>query len=168
MRTLPLIVLTLCAAGCADEMPRDVQEATTPPSAEAVPDSYIDEPEPGPLPPGGWADWIADLRSELPRVVRIAATDRGEALDAVQLLQAARQQPLREHFGEGGSAFATDALAQAVERVDVHFQELMRQLAGTDVPQERVQETLDALLQALAEVEAEGTAAGLPSHAPRQ
>lgn len=164
-----LLVLLACVA-CADEMPRDVQEATAPADTTAVRASPVEDdlaPGPGDLPPGGYVAWIEDMRQELPRVLEEAGEDRGEALDVLRQLYLTRQQPLNDHFGEGGRSMASSEMAQAVDRADEHFQEMMRQLVGTDVPQERLQEAATSLQQALDEVEAAGTAAGLAPTAPR-
>lgn len=172
MKWTMLALVALGAAGCADEMPRDVREATTPPRAETVPDTTVpgDDRFDGAvtdLPPGGYVDWLADIRQELPRVLDEAAEDRGEAVDLLQQLYIRRQQPLAQHFGQGGSAHASDAMAEAVGRLDSYFQELMRQIVEPSVPQERLRETVSELQRVLGEVEAEGTSAGLPPSAPR-
>lgn len=170
MRTTMFVLLAVTAAACADEMPRDVQEATAPvDSTLLLGDTTGNEPEPSPgaLPPGGHADWIADMRQELPRIIEESRTDRSEALDALRQLYLTRQQPLRDHFGAGGSAFASDELAQAITTADEHFQELMRQLASEEAPDERLQEAATSLDQTLVEVEAAAVAAGLPPNAPR-
>lgn len=170
MRTILLVLLAFVAVACADEMPRDVQEATAPvDSTTLLADTTADDlpPSPGALPPGGYVDWIADMRQELPRILQESRDDRSEALDELRQLYFARQQPLRDHFGEGGSAFASDEMAQAITVADEHFQEFMRQLASEEAPDERLQEALTSLDQALVEVEAAGVAAGLAPDAPR-
>lgn len=166
-------VITVLAMGCADEMPRDVQEATTPAAqtapSDTPPDTVIDEfaREPDPLPPGGYVDWIEDIRRELPRVLDEASADRGNALDVLRQLYLVRLEPLRSHFGEGGSMVVSDAMARAVTLADEQFQELMRQLANADVPDALLRERATALVSSLEQVHAEGTAAGLSPDAPR-
>lgn len=162
--------VVLCAASCADEMPRDVQDATSPePPAAASPDTVSalnDAPQIG-QPPGGYVSWIEDMRAELPGILTAASQDRGDALDAAQRLYAARQQPLTDAFGEGGSAHAGDAMAEAVARADQLFRELIRQLATDEAGIDMLRETVSGLQQALTDVEVEGAAAGLPPTAPR-
>jgi hypothetical protein len=160
------------AAACADEMPRDVQQATTPatPPEAMPPDTLVDEfaREPDTLPPGGYVDWIEDIRRELPRVLEEATADRGNALDALRQLYMTRIDALRLWFGEGGKTTASMAMASAITRADEQFQELMRQLADADVPVARLREGASALLSSLEQVQAEGTAAGLSPDAPRE
>lgn len=166
-------VLTLLAVACADEMPRDVQEATTPAAQTAPsdmpPDTLVDEfaREPDPLPPGGYVDWIEDIRRELPRVLDEASADRGNALDVLRQLYLVRFEPLRSHFGVGGNMIVSDAMASAITSADEQFQELMRQLANADVPDRLLREGAAALISSLEQVQAEGTAAGLSPDAPR-
>jgi hypothetical protein len=162
---------TALLAGCADEMPRDVQEATTPPQQQepVQPDTDLAGPaDAGRLPPGGYTAWLEDMRQELDVIRQQAREDRSEALALLQQLYVSRHEPLQNFFGEGGSAIASDAMAQAVERAGSLLRQLMRDMAETDVSAEAIDSATRAVQQALAEVEAEGTAAGLPPDAPRQ
>ncbi|MEX1181951.1 MAG: hypothetical protein WEF86_01860 [Gemmatimonadota bacterium] len=172
MKTNALMLLAITAAACADEMPRDVREATAPaadtgaPAPDTVTDPFTVPVVP--LPPGGYVSWISDIRETLPSILEQAEQDRGEAQDALQQLYLARQQPLREQFGKGGEAATGDEMDAAIERVEEHFDELMRQLAEVAVPAERLEETAAELQLALTDVETAGTAAGLPPEAPRR
>lgn len=170
MKILSLVLLACAAVACADEMPRDVQEATaTVDSAALVPDTTDDGAVlvPGDLPPGGYAAWITDIRLELPAVLEVAAEDRSNALEVLLQLYMTRQQPLSEHFGEGGRTVASVEMAQAVTLADRNFQELIRQVAAEDVTAEALFDAAMEVERALAAAEAAGTAAGLDPAAPR-
>jgi hypothetical protein len=170
-RTAAAGALALVLAACADEMPRDVQQATTPPAPPdtMARDTMVDEfaRVPDQLPPGGYVAWIADIRRELPTVLREAESDRGASLYTLRQLYLERQEPLRTHFGAGGLMVVSSEMAAAVTRADEQFQEMMRQLSAPDVPAERLRESAAALLEALDEVVAAGAAAGLSPEAPR-
>jgi hypothetical protein len=167
--------LLLCAVlGCTDTQEELPPAERSPPATAADDGAPVAgdpprlEAELGPgTPAGGYVDWTTELRGVLARVVNEAQQDREAALRMVQDAYAARHEYLERYFGPGGLMFASDELAQAVDRSASHFHELIRQLASMEEEPGRIEETVRAAQQALYDVEAHGQAAGLPPDAPR-
>jgi hypothetical protein len=158
-----LLVLTAGIAACSEEPPAEQTKAS-------MEDSVFTPAADDPIlqaPPGGWLDWVTDIRTGLGSVKERAAADRGAALEIVQQLLQTRNEYLVQYFGAGGSAHAGDALEQAISRVTMHLQELTRQLATDASTLPQIEEATTAALGALDEVETAARAAGLPPTAPR-
>lgn len=170
MRRLWLAV-ALLAVGCADEIPEDVTQQMEAARAATEPETDTTS---GPdldallvtAPAGGYADWLADIRTGLDTIPGEAREDRGSAQHTVQELYARRFEPLRLFYGPGGAATAGPRLEQAVENVGLELQQLMRHLAG-DTDDAAIAESVTASQTALDRVGDAARAAGLAPTAPR-
>lgn len=174
MRRLRWLPVLLVLAGCADEIPQNVSEemdaaraASGADTAALAGDSVRVEQLLATAPPGGYADWVADIRAGLDSVTVDAAIDRGDAIHSAQELQARRYDYLVQFYGPQGVSFAGEPLAAAVEQVGARLQELMRRLADNQADSTAIAQSVQAVKTALAEVDSQARAAGLPPTAPR-
>jgi hypothetical protein len=174
MRWRGIVPVLLVLAGCADEIPEDVSAEmdarrieAEPPPADTLPSASRVSELLESAPAGGYADWLADVMSGLDSVSTDAATDRGDALHAVQELVARRFEYLVQFYGPQGAAHAGMALAQSIERAGQALQDLMRMLADTQADAARIEAGVTAARTALRDVDAQARAAGLPPTAPR-
>lgn len=164
--------ILLVSAGCADEIPEDVSarmEAARSANEAAV-DSAVGADMEDLLvtaPPGGYADWIGEIRTGLDSVAPRAAIDRGEALYGLQEVYSRRFEALRRFFGAEGAAQPAPAVAAAVEDAGARIRELMRHLASSTADSAAVAAAIQASRDALTRVENAARAAGMPPSAPR-
>lgn len=174
MRRFRWVPVLVVLAGCADEIPENVSQemdaaraATAADTASPASDSLRVEQLLATAPPGGYADWVADIRAGLDSVTVDAAIDRGDAIHSAQELQARRYTYLVQFFGPEGASYAGQPLASAVEQVGAQLQELMRRLADNQSDSTAIAQSVQNVKSALAEVDNQGRAAGLPPTAPR-
>jgi hypothetical protein len=136
-----------------------------------------DVPQSGPAPPaatttgggsatddGGAAvfpDMLGRIRTGLSTVVAEAEQNRAEALRLTQEFYSTGMEPLLYTYGEGGTAFAGNALAAAVTRLDLDLQELVRLLEAPDTDIGIIRAIVMQAERTLAEVESEAVAAGI-------
>lgn len=173
MRKFSWVPLLLALAGCADEIPEDVsaemdarraatQSADDTTAASVDVQELLEE-----APAGGYLDWVRDIHAGLDSVAADAVYDRGDALHSAQELYYRRYEYLVDFYGHQGAAPAGPGLAQAIEQVGTQLQDLMRLLSDDQTDGERIAAAISAIKDALAEVETQGRAAGLPPEAPR-
>jgi hypothetical protein len=161
----------LVLAACADEVPRQEPPAfvEAPPPQGYLGEAIAGEPaaDAAATPPGGYTEWIAELRAGLLGAERLAQSERQEALREVQSLYAARHEFLQLYFAEGGAMYSGPGLADAVATSADDFRLLMRELASMEEDAAGLQQALDMARRSLDRIEAEARAAGVPPGAPR-
>lgn len=106
-------------------------------------------------------DMLGRVRTGLTTIVPETERNRTEGLRLAQELYSTGMEPLLYTYGEGGTAFAGDALAAAVTRLNLDLQELIRLLEAPDTDLGIIRSTVMQAERTLAEVESEGIAAGI-------
>lgn len=142
----------------------DARENDAAPPPDAAPPAATGTGGTGTTDDGGAAlfpDMLGRIRTGLTSVVPEAERDPVEALRLTQELYSTGMEPLLYTYGEGGTAFAGDALAAAVTRLNLDLLELMRLLEPSDTDIGIIRSTVMQAERTLAEVETEAIAAGI-------
>ena len=121
-------------------------------------------------PPGGLAQWVADIRSGLEPVPEQAAEDRALAQRTALDLYINRQEYLELYYGEVGRFKASQALADAItadERAFHRILEMVNPGAAEQPTPEQIQAQIDTLEARLDQVLEEAEAAGVDVNEPK-
>ena len=159
MKRAFLFVASLLLIACSD-----AEEEAAPAEGAAPPAGATGTGTGGATDDGGAAlfpDMLGRIRTGLTTIVPEAERNRAEALRLAQELYSTGMEPLLYTYGEGGTAFAGNALADAVTRLNLDLQELMRLLEAPDTDIGILSNAVMQAERTLADVESEGIAAGI-------
>ena len=158
MNRLAVCVAAVLVIACSDAAEEEAapEEGAAPPAAATGTGGATDD--------GGAAlfpDMLGRIRTGLTTIVPEAERNRAEALRLAQELYSTGMEPLLYTYGEGGTAFVGSALADAVTRLNLDLQELIRLLEAPDTDIGIISSAVMQAERTLADVESEGIAAGI-------